>query len=67
MSILYISIGLPVIINRNPTIGYGSILHMYCVGIVDSYTMAVPLQILPLLAADLTKHRRGHRYRNIAV
>lgn len=44
--------GLPVLINRNPTISYGSILQMFCVGMTDSYTMAVPLQILPLLAAD---------------
>ncbi len=44
--------GIPVIINRNPTINYGSILAMYCVGMVDSYTMSVPLRILPPLAAD---------------
>lgn len=44
--------GLPIIINRNPTIQYGSILAMYCIGMTDTYTMAVPLQILPLLAAD---------------
>lgn len=44
--------GLPIIINRNPTINYGSILQCFCVGMTDTYTMAVPLQILPLLAAD---------------
>ena len=49
--------GLPVLINRNPTISYGSILQMYCVGISDptekfEYVMQLPLQILPLLAAD---------------
>lgn len=49
--------GLPVIINRNPTISYGSILAMYCIGCSDEgdsfeYIMKVPLQILPLLAAD---------------
>ena len=49
--------GLPVMINRNPTISYGSILAMYCVGCSDEgekfeYIMKVPLQILPLLAAD---------------
>ena len=49
--------GLPVVINRNPTISYGSILAMYCVGCSDEgekfeYIMKVPLQILPLLAAD---------------
>ena len=44
--------GLPFIINRNPTINYGSILQMFCVGMTDSYTMEIPLQILQLLAAD---------------
>ena len=44
--------GLPIIINRNPTINYGGVLQMFVVGIVDNYTMGVPLQILPLLAAD---------------
>lgn len=49
--------GLPVIINRNPTIAYGSVLAMYCIGCSDitekfEYIMMVPLQILPLLAAD---------------
>lgn len=44
--------GIPVIINRNPTIGYGSILQMFCVDFTDTHTMAVPLQPLPLLAAD---------------
>lgn len=47
--------GLPIIINRNPTIQYGSILQMFCIGMTDTYTMAVPLQILPLLAADFDK------------
>lgn len=44
--------GIPFIINRNPSINYGSILQMYCVGISFDYTMAIPLQILPLLNAD---------------
>jgi hypothetical protein len=44
--------GLPLMINRNPTIAYGGILQMFCVGMTDTYTMGVPLQILPLLAAD---------------
>lgn len=44
--------GIPIIINRNPTIGYGSILQMYCVGFTQTYTMAIPLQPLPLLGAD---------------
>lgn len=47
--------GLPVIINRNPSISRGSLLQMYCVDMTFNYTMALPLQILPLLAADSTK------------
>lgn len=43
--------GLPMIINRNPTITYGGILQMFCIGMNDSYTMEIPLPILPLLAA----------------
>ena len=44
--------GLPVIINRNPTISYGSILQMFCVGFTNTYTMGIPLQVLEGLAAD---------------
>jgi hypothetical protein len=49
--------GLPVLINRNPTINYGSIFAMHCVGISDpgekfEYVMQVPLQILVPLQAD---------------
>ena len=44
--------GIPVIINRNPTIAYGSILSMYCVRYNDSFAMGIPLQPLPLMAAD---------------
>lgn len=44
--------GLPIIINRNPTISYGGILQMFCIGMTMTYTMAVPLQVLSLLAAD---------------
>lgn len=44
--------GIPFIINRNPTISYGGILQMYCVGINFNFTMGVPLQILKPLAAD---------------
>lgn len=47
--------GFPVVINRNPTIQYGSILQMYCVGMTDAFTMEIPLQILAILAADWTK------------
>lgn len=44
--------GLPIIINRNPTLAYGSILQMFCVGYTDTHTLSIPLQVLKLLAAD---------------
>jgi hypothetical protein len=44
--------GLPVLINRNPTINYGSIMQMYCIGINDNHCMSLSLQVLPFLAAD---------------
>ena len=44
--------GIPILINRNPTIAYGGILQVFCVGISDSFVMGIPLQILPSLAAD---------------
>ena len=63
--------GIPLLINRNPTINYGSILQMFCVGmnkdLDHDYTMSLPLQILPLLAADSTYRSQDHCYRNIAV
>lgn len=44
--------GLPVLINRNPTINYGSILQVFCVGFTDTLTMSVPLQSIKPMAAD---------------
>ena len=44
--------GLPVLINRNPTISAGSILQMFCTKMTTGYTMGIPLQVLKLLAAD---------------
>lgn len=44
--------GLPVIINRNPTIMYGGVLSMRCVGLSENYSLMVPLAILRALAAD---------------
>ena len=44
--------GIPVIINRNPTISFGSIMQCFCVGINFNYTMSTSLQILVPLAAD---------------
>jgi hypothetical protein len=44
--------GIPVLINRNPTINYGSILQCFCVGFSDTLTMSVSLQSLKPLCAD---------------
>lgn len=44
--------GLPVLINRNPTISYGSIFQMHVTKMTFGYTMGIPLQILKPLAAD---------------
>lgn len=44
--------GLPMLINRNPTINYGGILQMYCIGMCSPYLMQLPNNILPYLAAD---------------
>jgi len=44
--------GIPVIINRNPTLAYGSMLQMFCIGYDDTLTLSIPLQVLKLLAAD---------------
>lgn len=43
---------IPLLINRNPTINYGSIMFMRCVGINNNYTMSVPLQILKPLGGE---------------
>ena len=63
--------GIPILINRNPTIGYGSVLQMYCIGISDStekfeYVMQLPLQILPLLNADFDNLVVSDRIREAA-
>lgn len=47
--------GIPIIINRNPTIMYGGILMVYCTEISYSFTMLVNLQILEGLAADFDR------------
>ena len=44
--------GIPVLINRNPTIMYGGILSCKVIGISDNYSLMVPLNILRSLAAD---------------
>lgn len=48
--------GIPVLINRNPTISRGSILMMFCTKMTSGYTMGIPLQILKPLAADKLVH-----------
>ena len=41
------------LVGRNPSINFGSMLHMYCIDIVtESFTMKMPLQVLKGLAAD---------------
>ena len=47
--------GLPVLINRNPTIAFGGILSMRVTGISTGYTMLLPLQVLEGLAADFDR------------
>ena len=44
--------GIPILINRNPTIALGGILQMYCTEIAVGFTMGIPLEILEGLAAD---------------
>lgn len=44
--------GIPVLINRNPTITYGGILQMYCVGLCSAHMLKLPVFILRLMAAD---------------
>ena len=44
--------GLPVLINRNPTINFSSILQMFCTKMTTGYTMGIPLQVLKGLGAD---------------
>lgn len=44
--------GIPVIINRPPTIQKGSIIFMWCVGINDNYAMSIPVLPLSDLVAD---------------
>jgi hypothetical protein len=39
-------------VNATPTINYGSIMAMRCIGINDDYTLSMPLQILNPFAAD---------------
>ena len=47
--------GIPVLINRNPTISYGGILQVYCSAIAEGFTMKLNLQVLEGLAADFDK------------
>lgn len=44
--------GLPVLINRNPTIAYGGVLNCICVGINKDYSMSLSLLVLAKLKAD---------------
>lgn len=44
--------GIPCILNRNPTIAYGSIQQVFCVDFTNTLTMSVSLQCLKSFAAD---------------
>ena len=44
--------GIPLLINRNPTISLGGIIQVYCCKISDGFTMSISLPILEGLAAD---------------
>lgn len=48
----YRKLGLPVLVNRNPTIAYGGILQMFVVGMTFDHSMCVPLRILKLFKGD---------------
>lgn len=48
----YMGMGLPVLVNRNPTITIGSILQMFVVGMSYDHTLSVPLRILKLFKGD---------------
>lgn len=52
MGLINVKGGLPVLINRNPTINRGGILSCKVVGINMDYTMSISLLVLKLLAAD---------------
>ena len=61
--------GIPFLINRNPTLSYGSILQMFCIGISgndpENYTMEIPLLILPLLNADFDGDLKSVLFRGL--
>lgn len=44
--------GIPCLINRNPTISFGGIICMHCIGISTGYTLEMPLAVLDGLGAD---------------
>lgn len=44
--------GIPILLNRNPTIQYGSIMQMYVVDFTFTYTIELPLTVLESFNAD---------------
>lgn len=44
--------GIPVLLNRNPTIEFGSIEQFYVTSMNEEYSIGIPLQILGFFAAD---------------
>ena len=59
--------GIPVLINRNPTISYGGILQVYCSAIAEGFTMKLNLQVLEGLAADFDRNYCPHVERSICA
>lgn len=44
--------GLPLLLGRNPTINYGSMMHIYCVEMTDNFVFSISLRILVPMGAD---------------
>ena len=44
--------GIDVIVNRNPSIAYGSLMAMKCIGMSYDYVLILPLSILSTMGAD---------------
>lgn len=48
--------GLPILLNRNPTLTFGSIVQLFCIGITDNnpevYAAGIPIEICPGMNAD---------------
>lgn len=52
--------GLPVLINRNPTIALGGVIQMFCTGISKGFTLELPLEDLESMGADFDGDQWSH-------